>query len=423
MQLTSRQKIIIGVSAFVLITVGVLFFVFWTEESDSDAPVADTPTATENNDDIRIRHLELIKRSISEALARGVKLPFPENAVRIDFAETPLVHQGKTHTAFFDVLGLNNLVDPATKEPYDYALSPDGTKYQIIAHLDDDLRGDVLLAGHVVYSVWESTLFARDTKNQIISRDIAGDDVMDVSLTEDRRKIGLENFKSCQEIYAFAQNIARPKSGAYVIDINGKGTIVFCDMQTDGGGWTLLYANNGHEDSPIQKSYVEMRETMETEPLSDLSSYDDPNLAGLLDFTHFITLGSKEVLIRNRTGDIKKWVRFTFSTPRVLSWALWPLVLWKTDYGCIDVARRGTWSIINNDKTINYENLTQMMNHGGTSWGVSHEKYPCNGYEEWKNPHIGFYSANSWKFSDRARSNDKIGGRWGDSNEYRYFVR
>jgi Fibrinogen beta and gamma chains, C-terminal globular domain len=287
-----------------------------------DTPVSERPTEIENNDDIRIKNLELIKRSISEALARGVKLPLPENAVRIDFAETPLVHQGKTYTAFFDVLGLNTLTDPETKEPYDYALSPDGTKYQIIAHLDDNMRGNVPLGSHMVYSVGESTLFARDTKNQIISRDIAGDDALDVSLTEDRRKIGLENFKSCHEIYAFAQNIARPKSGTYVIDINGRGTIVFCDMQTDGGGWTLFYANNGHEDSPIAKSYVEMRETMTTESLSDLSNYDDPNLAGLLDFNHFTTLGSKEVLIRNRTGDVKKWVKFTFSAPRVLTWAL-----------------------------------------------------------------------------------------------------
>jgi hypothetical protein len=56
--------------------------------------------------------------------------------------------------------------------------------------------------------------------------------------------------------------INKPKSGLYIIDIDGHETKVFCDMQTDGGGWTLFYANNGHPESPIKKSYVEMRDTM-----------------------------------------------------------------------------------------------------------------------------------------------------------------
>jgi hypothetical protein len=50
-------------------------------------------------------------------------------------------------------------------------------------------------------------------------------------------------------------------------------------MQTDGGGWTLFYANNGYEDSPIAKSYVDMRDTMKTDPILDLSNYDNKHLA------------------------------------------------------------------------------------------------------------------------------------------------
>ncbi len=80
-------------------------------------------------------------------------------------------------------------------------------------------------------------------------------------------------------------------------------------------------------------------------------------------------------------------------------------------------------NIVNNDKKIVYGNLTQMMNHGGTSWGVSHDKYPCNGYLEAHNPHIGFYVASDKKTENRSRSGDWVGGKWWWENEYRYFIR
>jgi len=114
-----------------------------------------------------------------------------------------------------------------------------------------------------------------------------------------------------------------PKSGVYTIDLDGRDAKVFCDMQTDGGGWTLFYANNGYEDSPIAKSYVEMRNAMKTEPILDLSDYNNQYLTGLLDYSHFTQNGSTEVLIRNRVSpDQKKWVKFIFSSSRTLDWAL-----------------------------------------------------------------------------------------------------
>ena len=53
-----------------------------------------------------------------------------------------------------------------------------------------------------------------------------------------------------------------------------------------------------------------------------------------------------------------------------------------------------------------------MMNHGGMSWGVSHEKYFCNGYEKTIKPHTGFYNANQISSESRARSDEGIGGKW-----------
>ena len=69
-------------------------------------------------------------------------------------------------------------------------------------------------------------------------------------------------------------------------------------------------------------SYREMRDALVSAPAPQLQEYDNPNLAGLVDYNYFVDLGAQDILIRNRTGDPTKWVKFSFSTPATLSWAL-----------------------------------------------------------------------------------------------------
>lgn len=424
MVLTKKQIIFISSSLTLLLIVGVWFFFFRTPDTDSDSSsVIEKPEKQESADDIRIRHMNLIKKSLDTALAQGRKIPLPANAVEIHFGSTPLVYQGETSEFFYDAIGLNPLLDPVTQKPYAYALSHDATKYQFFAQLDDVQRGNFSTTT-MVYSVWETGLFVQDNEGNIITLEKARRPSIDISVSETRRTVWLDTLKSCREILVLKNMVTAPKSGVYTIDIDGRDTRVFCDMQTDGGGWTLFYANNGYEDSPIQKSYVQMRETMKTEPILDLSDYNDTYLAGLLDYSHFTQNGATEVLIRNRVSpDQKKWVKFTFSTARTLDWALGPLVLWKTDSGCINLPRRDTWIITNNNHTLLYVDLRQVLSYEGTGWGVSHLKNLCNGFTKWDHPHIGFYNVLDSRFENRVKSDDGIGGKWWPGNEYRYFFR
>lgn len=423
MVLTKKQIILISSSVSLLLIVGVCFFFFRTPDSSVGWDlVIEKPAKQESADDIRIRHMNLIKKSMDAALSQGRKIPLPANAVEIHFWSIPLVYQGETSKFFYDALGLNPLLDPVTQKPYAFALSHDGMKYQFFAQLDDVQRGNFSTTT-MVYSVWEASLFVQDEENNVVTLEKARKPSIDLSISETRRSVWLDTIKSCREILTLKNLITVPKSGTYMIHIDGRDTRVFCDMQTDGGGWTLFYANNGYEDSPIQKSYVDMRDTMKTEPVLDLSEYNNQYLAGLLDYSHFTENGTAEVLIRNNDGDVTKWVKFIFSSSRTLDWALWSLVLWKTEYWCLNLPRRDTWIITNNDQSIVHENLRQLMNHGGTSWGVSHEKYFCNGFEKWKNPHIAFYNASDFNFENRSRSNEWIGGEWWEGGEYRYLLR
>lgn len=280
MPLSSKQKIsIISGIIVLLVCIGMLYF-FSSDEDDVIETTEIAPVVPESADDIRIRHINLIGQSLKQALLRGSEIPLPEEAVQVDFDETTLVYQGKAGKELFDFLGLNDLIDPATNIRYDFALSGDKKQYEIVAYLDDVQRSNMHLDKAVFYSAGsESDLFVRDFAGSIINRGKSGTPIIDIASSEIRKKIGFQTLKSCKDIYAFKSTIVVPKSGTYIIDINGRDTKVFCDMQTDGGGWTLFYANNGYEDSPIQKSYVEMRDTMKTDPILDLSSYDNKYLA------------------------------------------------------------------------------------------------------------------------------------------------
>lgn len=285
----------------------------------------------------------------------------------LNFGEINRGFQGQMSSGLYDMLGLNELLDPKGTH-YFYAVSGDKKTFEVMAIMDDQSLSNVVSGGMFLYRSGTNTdIFTTDKDGVPLVTKKLPPQTLDLSTKEARILVGLDVLKSCLDIYN-VKTSTRPKSGVYTIDIAGKSTKVFCDMQTDGGGWTLFYANNGHPESPIQKSYVEMREALATTPFDDISDYDNPNLAGLLDFKHFTELGAKQVLIRNRAGDVKKWVRFTFSTSRALEWALGPAVLGKTEAGCYDLPRKATWSIESHDKNITHENLTQIMNHTGPSW-------------------------------------------------------
>jgi hypothetical protein len=404
------KKIALFIGIFIAALLPVIFFVISSHKADSDIT--------------RIAHISLVQEKIHDALKKWVNIPLPSNALELTFWELKMGYQGRAGKDLFLSLWVEFLKDPETGEMYHYFIRPDTREYEVVALLDDKKYANLTIGDLPAYSLGTSkwnmlTLNAGKNKWQLVSSILKNAQKVDLWNAQKRDQIGWEAKKSCLEIL---QKQPESPSGKYVIQMGEKLLKVYCDMKTDGGGWTLFYANNGHPTSAIKMSYVNLRDALNETPIDDISEYENPTLVGLIDYSTMVTSGAKEILAKNRTGDPVKWVKFSFSSPKILNWALGEKVLGQTQKGCIKIPW-GTWNIVNQDKKIQYENLEWIMNHKWTSWGISHENYWCNDYIGNANPHIGFYSAPDSSDNGRTRGTDGVGGAWGGENEYRYFIR
>lgn len=405
------KKILLFWGVFIAAILPVIFFVSSLRSTDSDIT--------------RIAHLSLTNERIDDALRRGINIPLPTNALELSYGEIKMGYQWRAGKDLFLALWVEFLKDPETGDMYHYFIRPDTKEYEIVALLNDNLYSNYKVGDKPAYSLGSSkwhmlVMNSGKNKGELVSSILKNAQKVNLGDQAKREQIGWKAEKSCLEILKKQPNSS---SWRYVIEAKDSLLTVYCDMKTSGGWWTLFYANNGHPSSEIKMSYRDMRDAVKTSPPAQISEYDNPNLAGLLDYNNFTDIGAKEMLIRNRTGDPTKWVQFSFSTPGSLSWALGDRVLGKSNKWCSTIPGGATLNIINQDGKIKYDNLTSIMNHKGTSWWVSHENYWCNEYVGNANPHLAFYSAADAADGGRTRGTDGVWGAWGWENEYRYFIR
>lgn len=398
-----------------------LFFVFddeqgvtWFPEikSDSIYSIVSSPDL----DRIRINNLLLIENNIKNRELHVAEVGLPTNSIEIFFQDFFIWYQWRSEKDFFYSIWMDPVFDPANSEPYYYFYNPNTNQYKIVALLDNSQYANAFLGSRPVYSIGSSgENFILNIQADILDYENSGLRKIDISNHLVRGKLNLSEIKSCNDIKNFYKEAV---SGVYSILLDGAIVNVYCDMITDGGGWTLFYANNDNPDSPIKISYVSMRDSLKKSFRYDLSDYNNIHLAGLLNYLHFTESGSKEILIWALDVNTNNWKKVFFSSPEALLWSLGDNILGKTSDSCVSLPLGFYWNLMSSDGRILARDLRSIMNAGGISWGVSHKDQPCNGYEWYSYSTFAFYNASS--DNDGSRSASFNDTRW---SQYRYFLR
>lgn len=401
--------------------------------------------SSQSRDSVRLTDMKKIESGLHLSLAKTSQLPLPDNFVNITVSGAVKNYQWLASSWVLSNIWVHGWsIDPVTQEFYIYSVGAKKQKYQILSFFEQDkytyLNNNVFTENQNKYPKlrWEKLWIILNKKDfSALTNDI---DILDplgenyiylngnkkIVLTDENKNLLAYPHRSCKSIL---ESWIWDADWIYTIKYKDHSLNVYCDMTSVWWWWTLFYANNWNPESPIKKSYTQMRDEViwQDNFLYDLSDYNYENLVWVLDYSIFSNNWSHEILTSNRDylKSEWKWLYAKFDSWESLNWVLWNDILWSQYeelWHCIEIPNWWTISLTDSQWDSALDNH-YILNHWWQVIGISSESYNCNWYTQDKFKFAMFYTAQSNWDEFRTRFWNSIWWEWRSDNQYRYFIR
>lgn len=186
-------------------------------------------------------------------------VPDPDNPVEVTSGVGNIIsHQGEFGTNVKRILNYGETIVDSEWNNYKYAVNSKKSQYSVIGFLETptahifSTQTFAENKGKYLFSKWDDIITLLDNNNNFVAGDIKNLKSWEQSFIG-KKQLTIwwteTAFSSCKQILnLWISNT----SGIHKIDINGIAVEAYCDMESDGWGWTLLWvhANTGTGASP-----------------------------------------------------------------------------------------------------------------------------------------------------------------------------
>ncbi len=223
-----------------------------------------------SRDSVRLADLKNISKSFELSRTKNIDFPLPDKKVDISASGTVFQYQWELSQNILesDLNIFDGGLDPVTKKPYGYAVNFARNKFQVIWFLENqESVANVSLTktfadntDKYVKSIWDALgILLDETTNEIISdeNEILEIDIENASEVWEKKLVlntqiiqnswmiwwiknnSIVNRESnCNELLKNNSQL-QSKDDYYLLQLWKNKELVYCDMTTDGWGWTL----------------------------------------------------------------------------------------------------------------------------------------------------------------------------------------